>query len=163
MPLPLAAPSEADALRRLAEAAKRVHLPATLLQFVLALLAFLTGNKTLTAQVGAALAGCAIRTWRMPLKDWHFSPNGETLEDLAPVLSPRALRRLRQQRAWLGWILRGLPGRSLRRSGKPAPAPRPKSTARAPPQPRHTPLPPRIRPLAPAPRGDDSRPHVGRK
>jgi len=41
MPHPVAAPVEADALRRLAGAMKRVHLPATFLQFLLALLALL--------------------------------------------------------------------------------------------------------------------------
>ena len=39
MPIPVAAPSEADALRRLAEAMKRVHLPATWVQFLIALIA----------------------------------------------------------------------------------------------------------------------------
>ena len=36
MPHPVAAPSEADALRRLAEAMKRVHLPAPLFHLLLA-------------------------------------------------------------------------------------------------------------------------------
>ena len=130
----IAAPNEADALRRLAEAAKRVHFPATLLQLVLALLAFLTGNKALKAQLGAAVIGASVRTWRTPLRDWHFSPNGETLDDLAPVLSPSGLRRLRKQRAWIGWILRCLPGLGMRRSGKRAPAPSPLRIARAPPK-----------------------------
>ena len=134
MPVTTAAPSEADALRRLAESAKRVHFPATLLHFILALLAFLTGNKSLAAQVTGSITGATVRTWRTPLRDWHFSPNGETIDDLAPVLSPGALRRLRQQRAWIGWILRCEPGRGMRRSGKPAPAPRPESVARAPPK-----------------------------
>ncbi len=133
MPVKTAAPSEADALRRMAEAAKRVHFPATLLHVILALLAFLTGNKALAAQATASITGATVRTWRTPLRDWHFSPNGETIDDLAPVLSPGALRRLRQQRAWIGWILRCEPGKGMRRSGKPAPAPRPNSVARAPP------------------------------
>ncbi len=128
MSRPVAAPNEADALRRLAEAAKRVHFPATLLGFLLALLAILTGHTSLAADIGAP-----VRTWRTPLRDWHFSPNGETIDDLAPVLSPGAVRRLRRQRAWIGWILRGLPGTGMRRSAKPAPAPRPDSIARAPP------------------------------
>ena len=127
MPHPVAAPLEADALRRLAEAMNRVHFPATLLQFLLALLAFLTGNQS-------ALAPTPGRTWRTPLRDWQFSPTGETIDDLAPVLHPRALRRLRRQRAWIGWILRGRPGRGMRRSGNRAPAPRPLCLARAPPQ-----------------------------
>jgi hypothetical protein len=134
MPVKTAAPSEADALRRLAEAAKRVHFPATLLQLILALIAFLTGNKSLAAAVGASMTGATVRTWRTPLRDWHFSPNGETIDDLAPVLSPGALRRLRQQRAWIGWILRGAPGRGMRRSGKPNTAFAPDSVARAPPK-----------------------------
>jgi hypothetical protein len=79
-----------------------------------------------------------VRTWRTPLRDWHFSPNGETIDDLAPVLSPGALRRLRQQRAWIGWILRCEPGRGMRRSGKPAPGVRPDRSARAPPKARAT-------------------------
>jgi hypothetical protein len=142
MPGTTAAPSEADALRRLAEAAKRVHFPATLLHVLLALLAFLTGNKSLAAQATASVTGTVVRTWRTPLRDWHFSPNGETIDDLAPVLSPGALRRLRQQRAWIGWILRCDPGRGMRRSGKPAPIPRPESIARAPPQAERAPISP---------------------
>ena len=134
MPHPVAAPLEADALRRLAEAAKRVHFPAPLLQLLLALLAVLTGNKSVAAQLQAVLAPTPGRTWRTPLRDWQFSPTGETIDDLAPVLHPRALRRLRRQRAWIGWILRGLPGRGMRRSGRRAPAPRPLRTARAPPE-----------------------------
>jgi hypothetical protein len=82
---------------------------------------------------GMSLAECPGRTWRTPLRDWQFSPTGETIEDLAPVLHPRALRRLRRQRAWIGWILRGLPGRGMRRSGKRAPQSSPRRTARAPP------------------------------
>jgi hypothetical protein len=126
MPHPVATPLEADALRRLAEAMNRVHFPATLLQFLLALLAFLTGIKSVLAPTSG-------RTWRTPLRDWQFSPTGETIDDLAPVLHPRALRRLRRQRAWIGWILRGLPGLGLRLSGKRAPALCPLGTARAPP------------------------------
>jgi Rrf2 family nitric oxide-sensitive transcriptional repressor len=133
MPIPVAAPSEADALRRLAEAMKRVHLPATLLQLLLALLAVLTGNKSVAAQLGAAVVGASVRTWRTPLRDWHFSPTGETIDDLAPVLHPRALRRLRRQRAWIGWILHGLPGRGMRPSRQRAPELRPTRSARAPP------------------------------
>ena len=131
MPHPVAAPNEADALRRLAEAAKRVHFPAPLLHLVLALLAFLTGNKAVMAQL--TLATTSARTWRTPQRDWHFSPTGETIDDLAPVLHPRALRRLRRQRAWIGWILRGRPGRGMRRSGNRAPKPSPACIARAPP------------------------------
>jgi hypothetical protein len=135
MPHPVAAPSEADALRRMAGAMNRVHIPATLLHLLLVLLAFLTGNRSLLARI--ALPGPAMasgRTWRTPLRDWQFSPTGETIDDLAPVLHPRALRRLRRQRAWIGWILRGLPGRGMRRSGKRAPKACPRRTARAPPQ-----------------------------
>ncbi len=129
MPHPVAAPREADALRRLAEAMNRVHFPAPLLQFLLALLAVLTGNKFVAAPLAPALG----RTWRTPCRDWHFSPTGETIDDLAPVLHPRALRRLRRQRAWIGWILRCLPGLGLRLSGKRAPELCPPGTARAPP------------------------------
>ncbi len=127
MPHPVAAPNEADALRRLAEAMTRVHFPAPLLQFLLALLAVLTGTKSVTPVLAPG------RTWRTPRSDWHFSPTGETIDDLAPVLHPRALRRLRRQRAWIGWILRGRPGRGMRRSGHRAPNPSPARTARAPP------------------------------
>ena len=133
MPNTAATPTEADALRRMAGAANRVHIPATLLQLLLLLLAFLTGNRSLMA--GIAMPGPAQgRTWRTPLRDWQFSPTGETIDDLAPVLHPRALRRLRRQRAWIGWILRGLPGLGMRRSGNRAPFPRPVFIARAPPR-----------------------------
>ena len=132
MPHPVAAPTEADALRRLAEAMNRVHFPAPLLHLLLALLAFLSGNKAVMPQL--TLATASARTWRTPSRDWQFSPTGETIDDLAPVLHPRALRRLRRQRAWIGWILRGLPGRGMRRSGNRAPEPSPACTARAPPQ-----------------------------
>jgi hypothetical protein len=117
----------------MAKAMNRVHFPATLLQFLLALLAFLTGNRAVAAQLERVLAPAHGRTWRTPLRDWHFSPTGETIDDLAPVLHPRALRRLRRQRAWIGWILRGRPGRGMRRSGNRAPNPSPARTARAPP------------------------------
>ena len=127
MPHPVAVPLEADALRRLAEAMKRVHFPATLLHLLLALLALLTGTRPVPVPTPG-------RTWRTPLRDWQFSPTGETIDDLAPVLHPRALRRLRRQRAWIGWILRGLPGRGLRLSGKRAPELCPLGIARAPPQ-----------------------------
>ena len=129
MPHPAAATIEADALRRLAEAMNRVHFPAPLLHFLLALLAVLIGNKS----VAATLVPAHGRTWRTPCRDWHFSPTGETIDDLAPLLHPRALRRLRRQRAWIGWILRGRPGRGMRRSGNRAPEPSPACTARAPP------------------------------
>ena len=132
MPNPVAAPTEADALRRMAGAMNRVHLPATLLRFLLALLAFLAGKRSALALSALALA--PTRTWRTPLRDWQFSPTGETIDDLAPVLHPRALRRLRRQRAWIGWILRGLPGRGMRRSGQRAPQPCPDGIARAPPK-----------------------------
>jgi len=132
MPNPVAAPDEADALRRMAKAMNRVHVPATLLQFLLALLATLFRSKSVMA--GLPMGSEAGRTWRTPLRDWQFSPTGETIDDLAPVLHPRALRRLRRQRAWLGWIMRGLPGRGMRRSGKRAPAPSPVRIARAPPK-----------------------------
>ena len=108
----------------------RVHFSAPLQHVLLALLALLTGNKSVAALLAPALG----RTWRTPLRDWHFSPTGETIDDLAPVLHPRALRRLRRQRAWIGWILRGRPGRGMRRSGHRAPAPRPRCIARAPPE-----------------------------
>ena len=131
MPHPAAAPHEADALRRLAEAMNRVHFPAPLLHLLLALLAFLTGNKAVMAQL--TLATPSARTWRTPRSDWHFSPTGETIDDRAPRRHPRALRRLRRQRAWIGWILRGRPGRGMRRSGNRAPEPSPACIARAPP------------------------------
>ena len=132
MPNTSAAPSEADALRRMAKVMNRVHVPATLLHLLLALLAILLGSKS--AMPGLALGTAQGRTWRTPLRDWQFSPTGETIDDLAPVLHPRALRRLRRQRAWLGWIMRGRPGRGMRRSGKPAPGVSPSCVARAPPQ-----------------------------
>ncbi len=138
MPDAIAAPDEADALRRMAKVMNRVHFPATLLHLLhllhllLALLAVLIGSKS--AMPGLALGTARGRTWRTPLRDWQVSPTGETIDDLAPVLHPRALRRLRRQRAWLGWIMRGRPGRGMRRSAKPAPGVSPVFTARAPPQ-----------------------------
>ena len=90
MPHPAAAPHEADALRRLAEAMTRVHFPAPLLQFLLALLAFLTGNKAVMAQLTMATASA--RTWRTPQRDWHFPPTAETTDDPAPVPPPRPPR-----------------------------------------------------------------------
>ena len=134
MPNTVAAPTEADALRRMAKAMARVHLPASWLRVLLALIAVLTGSKSLTAQVATALSPAQGRTWRTPLRDWQFSPTGETIDNLAPVLSPGALRRLRQQRAWIGWILRCLPGLGMRPSGKCAPSTRPLRIARAPPK-----------------------------
>ena len=132
MPNTVAAPDEADALRRMAKVLNRVHVPATLLHLLLALLAVFLGSKA--AMPALALGTAQGRTWRTPLRDWQFSPTGETIDDLAPVLHPRALRRLRRQRAWLGWIMRGRPGRGMRRSAKPAPGVSPVFTARAPPQ-----------------------------
>ena len=112
----------------------RVHLPAPLLTLILALLSALFRNTSALERLAAAgLPMARGRTWRTPLRDWQFSPTGETIDDLAPVLHPRALRRLRRQRAWIGWILRGLPGRGMRRSGKRAPAFSPACHARAPP------------------------------
>ena len=142
MPNAVAAPTEADALRRMAEAMNRVHLPATLLHVLLTLLAFLTGNRSALARL--AMPGLCLaqgRTWRTPQRDWQFSPTGETIDDLAPVLHPRALHRLRRQRAWIGWILRGRPGRGMRRSGHPAPEPCPVFVARAPPPAAARPMP----------------------
>ena len=163
MPHPVAAPSEADALRRLAEAMKRVHLPAAWVQVLLALLAVLTGNTSILAPLGmdrASLSPLHGRTWRTPRRDWQFSPTGETIDDLAPVLPPRALRRLRRQRAWIGWILRGLPGRGMRRAARRAPAPGPRGIARAPPHAAVRPVSPRIRRENPAARGEDSCPQA---
>jgi hypothetical protein len=138
MPNITAAPDEADALRRMAKVMNRVHVPATVLQFLLALIAILIGKKS--AMPGLALGTAQGRTWRTPLRDWQVSPTGETIDDLAPVLHPRALRRLRRQRAWLGWIMRGRPGRGMRRSARQAPGLSPVFTARAPP---HAPARPR--------------------
>ncbi len=131
MPDTIAVPDEADALRRMAKAMTRVHFPATLLHLLLALLAILLGSRS--AMPGLSLGTAAGRTWRTPRRDWQFSPTGETIDDLAPVLHPRALRRLRRQRAWLGWIMRGRPGSGMRRTGKPAPGVSAVFTARAPP------------------------------
>jgi hypothetical protein len=120
----------------MAKVMNRVHFPATLLHLLLAMLVILFRNKPAMATLAmAGLSGGtdAGRTWRTPLRDWQFSPTGETIEDLAPVLHPRALRRLRRQRAWIGWILRCFPGPGMRRSGQRAPSPCPVFTARAPP------------------------------
>ncbi len=132
----VAAPDEADALRRMAKVMNRVHFPAALLHLLLALLVTLFRNRPAMATL--AMAGLSAgteagRTWRTPLRDWQFSPTGETIEDLAPLLHPRALRRLRRQRAWLGWIMRGRPGRGMRRRPR-APEMCPVFAARAPPK-----------------------------
>ena len=121
MPHHPTAPDEADALRPLAQAIAHARIPAALKLLLLALLA------------AFARAEGAGRALRRPRKDWYPSPLAETAEDPDSVLHPAALRALRRQRAWIGWILRGLPGRGMRLSGRRAAAPCPEQAARAPP------------------------------
>jgi hypothetical protein len=122
MPHTRPAPPEADALHRLVQlAAARAHLPVALLLLLLVpLLAF---------HLAAALFGRP-RPARTPQRDWYPGSTPQALTDNTP--EARAARRLR---AWIGWILRGLPARGMRPfSVRPA-APAPTRTARAPPRP----------------------------
>jgi len=119
MPLHPAAPVEADALRPLAQAILHARIPAALKFLLLALFGT------------ASLASHANRVLRRPSKDWYPSPTTEAGDHPESVLESRAYRRLR---AWIGWILRCLPGLGMALSGKRALPPRPSRAARAPPR-----------------------------
>jgi hypothetical protein len=127
MPIQPAAPSVAGTLRPLARAISRAHIPAALKLVLLALL----------FACGVAVAPHAPRR---AYRDWRSaSPENLTAEEEA-FWGARALRRIRRQRARIGWILRGLPGLGMAPSGKRAPSPSPTRAARAPPRPESLPF-----------------------
>jgi hypothetical protein len=117
MPHQPAAPSEADAPRPWARAILHAQIPAPLKLLLLALLAaFSKANPT-----------------RRPRKDWYHSPELDAAEHPDSVWDDRALRKIRRQRAWIGWILRCAPHEGMPLSGRPAPKLCPAQSARAPP------------------------------
>jgi hypothetical protein len=121
MPQQHAAPSEADAPRPWARAILHARIPATLKLLLLALF-------------GAfAMAQTTSRPLRALRQDWLFSTHGSLTEDLDSADNPLTLRRILQLRAEIGWLMRGHPNRGMSPSGHPAPVPRPKQAARAPP------------------------------
>ena len=146
MPIHPAAPVEADALRPLARAITHAQIPAALKLLLLALLA------------AFSVAEVTRRTLRRPRKDWYPSPELDAAEHPDSLWDDRALRKIRRQRAWIGWILRCAPHEGLSLSGHRAPAPSPAQAARAPPLGDSRPHSPQIRRKTPASRGDDSRP-----
>ena len=121
MPHPAAAPVEADSLRLLARAITHARIPATLKLLLLALLA------------AFSVAGVTRRALRRPRKDWYPSPELDAAEHPDSLWDDRALRKIRRQRAWIGWILRCAPHEGMRPSGHRAPERRPAQAARAPP------------------------------
>ena len=121
MPVSSAAPVEADALRPLAQAITHARIPVALKLLLLALLA------------AFSVAEVTRRALRRPRKDWYPSPELDAAEHPDSPWDDRALRKIRRQRAWLGWILRCAPHEGLTLSGKRAPIPCPAQAARAPP------------------------------
>ena len=121
MPLQPAAPTEADAPRLLARAITHARIPATLKLLLLALFA------------AFAVAQATRRTLRRPRKDWYPSPELDAAEHPDSLWDDRALRKIRRQRAWIGYILRCAPAEGMSLSGQRAPVPCPPLTARAPP------------------------------
>ena len=121
MSLHPAAPAEADAPRLLARAITHARIPAALKLLLLALLAALS------------VARATRRTLRRPRKDWYPSPELDAAEHPDSLWDDRALRRIRRQRAWLGYILRCAPAEGMSLSGRRAPVPCPALIARAPP------------------------------
>ena len=112
-----AAPSEADAPRPWARAILHAQIPAPLKLLLLALLAaFSRANPT-----------------RRPRKDWYHSPELDAAEHPDSLWDDRALRKIRRQRAWIGWILRCAPHEGMTLSGRRAPKLCPAQSARAPP------------------------------
>ena len=118
MPHQAAAPVEADAPRLLARAITHARIPAALKLLLLALLAALSA---------------ASRPRRRPRKDWYPSPELDAAEHPDSLWDDRALRKIRRQRAWIGYILRCAPAEGMSLSGQRAPVPCPPLTARAPP------------------------------
>ncbi len=121
MPLQPAAPTEADAPRLLARPITHARIPAALKFLLLALLAALS------------VARATRHTLRRPRKDWYPSPELDAAEHPDSLWDDRALRRIRRQRAWLGYILRCAPAEGMALSGLRAPVPCPALVARAPP------------------------------
>ncbi len=121
MPNSAAAPVEADALRPLARAITHARIPAAMKLLLLALLAALSA------------AQATRRTLRRPRKDWYPSPELDAAEHPESLWDDRALRKIRRQRAWLGWILRCDRAEGMALSGQRAPVPCPAHIARAPP------------------------------
>ena len=114
------AEAEADALRPLAQAITHAQIPAALKLLLLALLKALSGRGTARRVQG----------------DWYYpSHQQDTSEDSDSYWHPRALRAVRRHRAWIGWILRCLPGLGMALSGDRALPRSPTRTARAPPRP----------------------------
>ena len=122
MPHQPAAPSEADALRPLAQSILHARIPAALKLLLLALLA------------AFQVATVARHAMRRPHKDWLLSIT-DTTED--SDWDPHVLRRLFRLRARLGWLMRCDRGEGMSLSGHRAPALRPPQAARAPPMGSH--------------------------
>lgn len=129
----VAALLEADAARRLAGVLRHVHIPASVRTLLLTLIALLFGQESLRAEVQTPQGIPASNPWRIPRQDWHFSPEGGSIEDLAAFFDARAMRRIRRQRAFLGWVMRGTRHRGMRPSVQHTPGIPPSQTARAPP------------------------------
>ncbi len=123
MPLHPAAPVQADAPRPLARAILHAQIPAALKLLLLALLA------------AFSVAKITHRTLRRPRQDWYPSPELDAAEHPDSPWDDRALRKIRRQRAWIGWILRCHPAEGMALSGHRAPVPCPSQSARAPPHP----------------------------
>ena len=121
MPNQPAAPVEADAPRLLAWVVTHARIPAALKLLLLALLAAIS------------VADLTRRTLRRPRKDWYLSPELAAAEHPDSLWDDRALRRIRRQRAWIGWILRCAPHQGMALCGRRAPAFCPPRSARAPP------------------------------
>jgi len=90
--------------------------------------------KLLLLALLAALSMAAPRRMlRRPRKDWFISAHIGPHADPDSDLDRHGLRRLRQARAELGWLLRGTRNKGMTPSGKRAPGIRPARAARAPP------------------------------
>jgi hypothetical protein len=125
MPNQPAAPSQADALRPLAQSILHARIPAALKLLLLALLA------------AFQVATVARHPLRRPHKDWLLSLTTDPTEDPESDWDPYVLRRLFRLRARLGWLMRCDRAEGMSLSGHRAPALRPTQAARAPPMPSH--------------------------
>ena len=124
MPHQPAAPSEADALRPLAQSILHARIPAALKLLLLALLAALS------------VATYARHPLRRPHTDWLLSittDTTDTTEDPDSTWDPYVLRRFRRLRARLGWLMRCDRAEGMSLSGHRAPVLRLTQSARAPP------------------------------